>query len=85
MLVVPPRASEMRRVADAAQALEDGDAVRLGALMAQGHQSLSEDFESTTPEIDARVAERIDEPDVLGARLQGAGWGGRLAVLRRSD
>ena len=40
------------------------------------------DFECSLPEIDAQVAALETEDDVLGVRLQGAGWGGSLAVLR---
>ncbi len=51
--------------------------------MAECHASLRDDFECSLPEIDAQVAALSAEDDVLGVRLQGAGWGGSLAVLRR--
>lgn len=75
---------ETDRVRRGVEALEAGDAAALGVLMHECHQSLSADFESSSPEIDEQVARLEAEDDVLGARLQGAGWGGSLAVLRRS-
>lgn len=76
--------TETGRVAQAAAAIAAGDMGCLGRLMIEGHRSLSRDFESSLPEIDALVEETIARPGVLGARLQGAGWGGRLAVLRQT-
>lgn len=76
--------SESERVRAAVQALAAGDAPTLGRLMVQGHRSLVEDFESSLPEVDRLVEMALAQPGVLGARLQGAGWGGRLVVLRRA-
>jgi galactokinase len=75
--------TEADRVQRGTEALRRQDAVLLGALLVECHESLSRDFECSTPEIDARVAAVRIEEGVLGARLQGAGWGGSLAVLRR--
>jgi galactokinase len=85
----PPRrrarhvVTETERVRRAVVALEEGDAAGLGALMNEGHESLGTDFESSTPTVDRLRALALALPGVLGARLQGAGWGGRLAVLSR--
>lgn len=76
--------TEIDRVRRAADALRRGDSEALGLVMDEGHRSLSKDFECSTPAIDDLVARRREEPGVLGVRLQGAGWGGSLAVLRRS-
>ncbi len=76
--------TEIERVHRAADALRKGDAATLGSVMDEAHASLSRDFEASTPEIDALVSRTRAEPGVLGARLQGAGWGGCLAVLRRA-
>ena len=73
--------TEIDRVRRAAQALRDGDAEALGAIVTESHASLSRDFECSTPEIDALVTRVRAEPGVLGARLQGAGWGGCLVVV----
>ncbi len=77
--------SEVRRVGEGAQALRRGDAEALGRLLDEGHRSLSRDFECSTPEIDAKAAEIRSQDGVLGVRLQGAGWGGSLVVLRRAQ
>jgi galactokinase len=74
---------EVRRVAQAAQALRRGDAEGLGRLLDEGHRSLSHDFECSTPDIDAAAAALREQPGVLGVRLQGAGFGGCFVVLRR--
>jgi galactokinase len=75
--------TETARVRAATDALDEGDMQTVGALMVEGHRSLSADFESSLPEIDALVDVAIARPSILGARLQGAGWGGRLVVLQR--
>jgi galactokinase len=76
--------TESRRVEQAVAAIETGDMEALGRLMTEGHRSLARDFESSLPAIDAQVEQILGRPGVLGARLQGAGWGGRIVVLRRS-
>ncbi len=75
--------SEAARVRTAVNALREGDADMVGRLMWAGHESLARDFESSLPAIDEQVAALRQDPEVLGARLQGAGWGGSLAVLKR--
>ena len=77
--------SETARVHAGVEAIHKGDVEGLGVLMLQGHRSLSADFESTLPEIDDLVEALNHAQGVLGARLQGAGWGGRLVVLREAD
>ena len=76
--------SESERVSRAVTAIEAGDGPALGALLLEGHRSLSADYESTTPEIDDQVERIASDPNVLGARLSGAGWGGRIIVLRKA-
>ncbi|MDJ0520975.1 MAG: galactokinase family protein [Planctomycetota bacterium] len=75
---------ETARVAEAKDAILAGDMATLGALMNAGHASLATDFESSLPVIDAQADRIRGEAGVLGARLNGAGWGGHLAVLRRA-
>lgn len=76
--------TEVRRVHEAAAALRRGDADALGRLLDEGHRSLARDFEASSPELDALVATERARPGVLGVRLQGAGFGGTLVVLRRT-
>jgi mevalonate kinase len=75
--------TEVDRVRRAADALRASDAEALGHVLDEGHRSLSRDYECSTPEIDELVKRRRAEPGVLGVRLQGAGWGGCLVVLRK--
>mgnify|MGYP001812153136 CR=1 FL=1 len=75
--------SEAARVRTAVEALSAGDMALLGRLMWAGHESLARDYESSLPAIDERVQGMQGDPEILGARLQGAGWGGALAVLKR--
>ena len=56
----------------------------LGRVMVASHRSLARDYEVSTPEIDSLVDLALTKPSILGARLQGAGWGGRLAVLQKA-
>ena len=73
---------EAERVRQGVVAIQAGDKVALGRLMNECHASLSKSFDNSSPEIDEQVSELQAQPGVCGARLQGAGWGGRIAVLR---
>jgi galactokinase len=74
---------ENARVREAIAALRSADLVRLGALLSASHRSLRDDYEVSTPELDRIVALAIGEPDVLGARLVGGGFGGSVLLLAR--
>ena len=67
--------SENARVLEAVGALEDGDFDEFGRLMYASHASLRDDYEVSTPELDAFV-EIAEEHGARGARLTGAGFGG---------
>ncbi len=78
--------SENARTLAAAQALQDDDLVQMGALMAESHASMRDDFEITLPPIDALVAllqQAIGEEG--GARMTGGGFGGAVVALMRRD
>lgn len=75
--------TENQRVRDAVDALRSCDATGFGTLMAESQQSLAEDFEVSTPTLDALVADLTARPGVLGARLTGAGFGGCAVALCR--
>jgi galactokinase len=49
--------------------------------MTASHQSLSTDFEVSTPVLDQLVEHLLSIPGVLGARLTGAGFGGCVVAL----
>jgi galactokinase len=73
--------SENERVLAAVDALRAGDAPTLGAILVAGHRSLAEDFEVSTPALDALVARLGAMPGVHGARLTGAGFGGCVVAV----
>jgi galactokinase len=65
------------------EAVSGADAGRFGALMNASHASLRDDFEVSTPALDALVGLLQSHPDVHGARLTGAGFGGACVALVR--
>jgi len=67
---------ENQRVLEAAEALRSANPARLGGLMYESHESLREDFEASTRELDLLVELASRTKGVLGARLTGAGFGG---------
>jgi galactokinase len=72
---------ENARVRDFVAALRAADTRALGALLLATHASLRDDFEVSTPAMDAAVDAAVREPGVLGARLLGGGFGGCIVVL----
>jgi len=73
--------TENQRVRDASAALAAGDAGAAGRLMVASHASLRDDYEVSTPRLDALVEELCATPGVHGARLTGAGFGGCVVAL----
>jgi len=73
--------SEIQRVRDFSVALEAADGVRCGELLKESHRSLRDDFEVSTPEVDAIVERAWAIPGCLGARIMGAGFGGSILAL----
>lgn len=71
------------RVLRAAEVLRKEDFHGLGRLMYSSHASLRDDFEISTPELDAFV-EAYRETGALGARLTG-GFGGCAIALLPAD
>ena len=65
------------------QAVECGDPVEFGALMNASHASLRDDFDVSVPALDRLVALLQAQPEVYGARLTGAGFGGACVALCR--
>jgi galactokinase len=52
-----------------------------GELLYQSHESLRDNYECSTPELDWFVAAVRGKPGITGARLTGAGWGGCAIAL----
>jgi galactokinase len=68
---------------DAARALRAGDLPEMGRLMYESHDSLRDDYEVSSPELDVLVELARDLPGVLGARMTGGGFGGSTVTLVR--
>jgi galactokinase len=68
--------AENARVDALVAALGTGDRAQIGAILRAGQASLRDDFEVSTPELDAlcEVGDSLD--GVVGSRLTGAGFGG---------
>lgn len=73
--------TECGRVGDMVEAFRADDLVAAGALMTDSQRSLADDFEVSTPEVDAVIDGLVARPGVLGARLTGAGFGGCVVAL----
>ena len=77
--------SENARTLSAAEALAAGDGEALGALMNASHASLRDDYAVSCVELDAAVEIAQATPGTLGARMMGAGFGGSILALVRSE
>lgn len=75
--------TENQRVRAFAAALSEGDLEAAGALMAESHASLADDFEVSTTRLDELATELSARPGVFGVRLTGAGFGGCVVALAR--
>ena len=80
--------TENLRTLAAADHLEAREFVEVGALMYESHQSLRDDFEVSSVELDTLVdvAREIGAGGgVLGARMTGGGFGGCTVTLVRTE
>jgi galactokinase len=73
--------TENARVLKMVRAFRESDAVTAGALLSASHDSLRDDFEVSTRDIDCLVELACAESDVLGARITGGGFGGAVVAL----
>jgi galactokinase len=73
--------SEIARVHAFVEALAQGDFERMGNLLKESHQSLRDDFEVSTPLVDALVEKAWAARGCYGARIMGAGFGGSILAL----
>jgi len=76
---------ENTRVEEAARCLERGDARTLGHLMNRSHESLRDLFEVSSPELDALQEISLEQQGVWGCRMTGAGFGGCVIALIKSE
>ena len=73
--------SENRRTLDAAEAMRRGDVAELGRLMIASHASLRDDFEVSSPALDAIVDVAGRSRGCLGARMTGGGFAGCAVAI----
>ena len=76
---------ENQRTLDAAQALTDGDLVRVGKLMRESHNSLRDLYEVSCRELDVMVEAAEGLPGFCGGRMTGGGFGGCTVNLVREE
>jgi galactokinase len=75
--------TENQRVEAFVRALRMGEP--LGGLLFASHQSLRDDYECSTPELDWAVEQAMGASGIEGARLTGAGWGGCAIIVGGDD
>lgn len=73
--------SENERTLAAAEAMRRGDAPTLGRLMNESHRSLDDDYQVSSPSLNAMVESARAHPACYGARMTGAGFGGCAVAL----
>jgi galactokinase len=77
--------SENERVRQGALALKANEIVAFGRLMSASHASSRDDFENSSPALDALIEAAEAAPGFLGGKLSGAGWAGCTVNLVRAD
>jgi galactokinase len=77
--------TECARVREARALLARGDLVGFGAVLDEGHASLRDDFDASTPEVERFRDALRGQDGVVGVRLTGAGFGGCLLVAHAPD
>lgn len=76
---------ENNRLLQACDDLEQGDLTAFGSRMFETHCGLSTLYEVSCAELDFLVAHVRDNPEVLGARMMGGGFGGCTINLVKED
>lgn len=67
---------ENLRLLEGCEDLKRGDVAALGKKMFETHKGLSKDYEVSCTELDFLVEAVTNNPNVLGARMMGGGFGG---------
>jgi galactokinase len=73
--------AENERCRAFASALGDHDLPKIGEMMRASHLSLRDDYEVSSPELDAMAEAAWAAPGCVGARMTGAGFGGACVAL----
>jgi galactokinase len=76
--------SENQRVLDVVSLLRQHRDHEIGPLLTASHESLRDDYEVSSPELDAAVQAAVGA-GALGARMTGAGFGGCAIALVTAD
>ena len=78
--------TEMQRVQETFDALEDKELQEVGSLLNACHESLRDDYAVSCAELDALVECANSSDLIFGSRMVGAGFGGCvLSVCRKDD
>ncbi len=77
--------TENERVRLGADALKAGEVEELGRLMTASHASSRDDFDNSSPALNALVEAAEVAPGFLGGKLSGAGWAGCTVNLVEAD
>ncbi|MCD8195389.1 MAG: galactokinase [Coprobacillus sp.] len=76
---------ECARVHQAVTALDNGDILRLGELINESHESLSQLYEVTGRELDCLAHAAQEEEGCLGSRMIGGGFGGCTISIVKNE
>jgi galactokinase len=77
--------TENLRVLSAVEALRAADLATVGELMNASHASLRDDFEVSTRELDVVAEICRSQPEILGSRMMGGGFGGCTISICRAQ
>ena len=77
--------TENQRTIEAVKVLREGGLERFGELMNASHESLRDDYEVSSKELDTLVELARKQPGMLGARMTGGGFGGCTVNLVLAD
>lgn len=76
--------TENERTKRALMALSEHNIKEFGTLMTQSHQSLRTDYEVTGVELDTLVDAALQQPETVGSRMTGAGFGGcTISIVKK--
>ena len=77
--------NENKRVKQFSEAITKDDIEALGDLLYQSHEGLSKNYKVSCEELDFLVDRAKENPNVLGARMMGGGFGGCTINLVKKD
>ena len=76
---------ENKRVEKAAETLKNNDILTLGKLLFESHNGLQNQYKVSCDELDFLVNKAKENPDVVGARMMGGGFGGcTINIIKKS-